>query len=164
MSLKYTWLISCILSAMLYQEAEAQVVIKTEYIASSSYRDENNNQVGEKGNFTSIQGGLQIPVLVKMNELNQPTAWAVALQGSYTSMHNQDLSTDYCLNELLNPQLVLIHTRPLSARWSIIATLGGGIYTDLSEFSGECILRQGRGIICLQNESKFRLGCRRCHK
>lgn len=35
-----------------------------------------------------------------------------------------------------------MHTLPLSGRWSIIAMLGGGIYTGLSEFSGKCILGQ----------------------
>lgn len=141
--MNYKWIISIILSVALTQTAIAQVFIKTEYIPPSSYRDENNNKVGGKGDFMSIQGSLQIPVSVKMNEFNQPTAWALALQGSYASMQNQDLSTDYCLNKLLNAQLVLMHTRPLSKRWSIIAMLGGGIYTDLSEFSGKCILGQG---------------------
>lgn len=62
-----------------------------------------------------------------MNELDQPSAWAVALQIIYASMNNQDLSTDYNLNELLNVQLVIIHTRPLSTRWSVIGMLGGDV-------------------------------------
>lgn len=150
--MSYKWIISLILSVVLTQTAIAQVFIKTEYIPPSSYKDENNNKVGGKGDFMSIQGSLQIPVSVKMNEFNQPTAWAVSLQGSYASMQNQDLSTDYCLNKLLNAQLVLMHTRPLSKRWSIIAMLGGGIYTDLSEFSGKCILGQGGVLfVCKMN-------------
>ena len=156
--MNYKWIISMILSVVLTQTAIAQVFIKTEYIPLSSYRDENNNKVGGKGDFRSIQSSLQIPVSVKMNEFNQPTAWAVALQGSYASMQNQDLSTDCCLDELLNAQLVLIHTRPLSERWLIIAMLGGGIYTNLSEFSGKCILGQGGVLLVRKMNPNLDLG------
>lgn len=141
--MNYKWIILIILCGMFTQAAIAQVFIKTEYIPFSGYRNENSNKAGGKGDFMSIQGGLQIPVSVKMNEFNQPIAWTVTLQGSYVSMQNQDLSIDYCINKLLNAQLILMHTRPLSERWSIIAILGGGIYTNLSEFSGKCILGQG---------------------
>lgn len=106
----------------------------------------------------NIQGSLQIPVSLKMNELNQPTAWAVAMQGSYALMNHQDLSTDYNLNELLNAQLVVIHMRPLSKRWSIIAMLGGGIYTDLSGFSGKCILGQGGVLFVRKMNPNLNLG------
>lgn len=136
----------------------AQVYIKTEYIAPSSFRDATGSKIGGKGDFKSLQGGLQIPISVKMNELNQPTAWGVALQGSYVSMNNQNLSTDYCLNELLNAQLVLIHTRPLSERWSMIAMLGGGIYTDLTEFSEKCILGQGGALFIRKMNPNLDLG------
>lgn len=156
--MNYKWIILIVLSVMLSREAMTQVFIKTEYIPPSSYRDENDTKVGGKGGFMSIQGSLQIPVSVKMNEYNQPTAWAIALQGSYASMQNHDVSTDHCLNKLLNAQLVLMYTRPLSERWSIISMLGGGIYTDLSEFSGKCILGQGGVLFVRKMNANVDLG------
>ncbi len=155
----YVWVIVAVLSITAYQKVTAQIVLKTEYIAPSNFLDENGNQVGEgKGDLKSISGGLQIPVSVKMNELNQPTAWAVALKGTYVSMNNKNLSTDYCLNEVLNAQLAVIHTRPLSERWSLIAMLGGGVYTDLSEFSGKCILGQGGALFIRKMNPNLDLG------
>jgi hypothetical protein len=140
----YAWIIAVIMNIITFQEARAQIVLKTEYIAPSKFLDESGRQIGDgKGDLKTISGGFQIPVSVKMNELNQPTAWAVGLKGIYASMNNQNLSTDYCLDEVLNAQLAVIHTRPLSERWSLVAMSGGGIYTDLSEFSGKCILGQG---------------------
>jgi hypothetical protein len=140
----YVCFIATVLGITAFRDAEAQIVLKTEYIAPSRFLDENGNRVGDgKGDLKSLSGGLQVPVSVKMNERNQPTAWAVALKGTYVSMNNRNLSTDYCLNEALNAQLAVIHTRPLSERWSLTAMLGGGVYTDLSEFSGKCILGQG---------------------
>lgn len=155
----YVWIITVVLVIIASQEARAQIVLKTEYIAPSNFLDESGNQIGDgKGDLKTISGGLQIPVSVKMNELNQPTAWAVALKGTYASMNNQNLSTDYCLNEVLNAQLAVIHTRPLSERWSLIAMLGGGIYTDLSEFSGKCILGQGGALFIRKMNPNLDLG------
>lgn len=156
--MKYTWIILMISFITFYQQIGAQVYVKTEYIGSSSFRDADDNKIGGKGDLVSVQGGLQIPISVKTNELNQPTAWAIALQGSYASMNNQDLSTDYCLNELLNAQLALIHIRPISEKWSLIAMLGGGIYTDLSGFSSKCILGQGGALFVRKMNPNLDLG------
>jgi hypothetical protein len=148
-----------VLSVTAVRDAEAQIVLKTEYIAPSGFRDEDGNRIGTgKGDLKSLSGGLQIPVSVRMNERNQPTAWAVALKGTCVSMNNRNLSRDYCLNEMLNAQLAVVHTSPLSERWSLIAMLGGGVYMDLSEFSGKCILGQGGALFIRKMNPDLDLG------
>ncbi|MDR2065823.1 MAG: DUF6268 family outer membrane beta-barrel protein [Prevotellaceae bacterium] len=117
-----------------------QIQIESSCMTPSNYRDENNNKIGGSGDFKDVRLGLQIPVHVKMNELNQPTAWAVALKGTYASMNNTELATDFCISQLLNAELGVIHLRPLNEKWSLIASLGGGVYSDLSEFSANSML------------------------
>lgn len=155
----YVWAIAAAFSTIGFHEAKAQIILKTEHITTSRFLDENGNKVGEgKGDLKRITGGVQIPVSLKMNELNQLTAWAVALKGTYASMNNRNLSTGYCLNEILNAQLAVIHTRPLSERWSMMVMLGGGIYTDLSKFSGKTILGQGGVLFIRKMNSNLDLG------
>jgi hypothetical protein len=108
----------------------------------SNYRDDTNTEIGGGGDFKDIRLGLQIPVYVKINELNQPTAWAIALQGAYASMNNTGLAADLCVSQILNAELGVTHLRPLNEKWSLNASLGGGVYTDLSEFSAKSILVQ----------------------
>lgn len=136
----------------------SQVYIKSEYFGSSKFRDSDNNKTGGKGDFKTIQGGFQIPVSVKTNELNQPTAWAVGVQGAYGAMNNSKLTKDDCLNELLNVQLAVTHTRPLNEKWSLIAMLGGGVYTDMSEFSGKNFLGQGGVLFVRKINTNLDLG------
>jgi hypothetical protein len=81
-------------------------------------------------------------ILQKVNELNQPTAWAIAMQGTYASMNNTGLVADLCVSQVLNAELGVTHLRPLNEKWSLNVSLGGGIYTDLSEFSTDSILAQ----------------------
>lgn len=131
----------------------SQVYIKSEYFGSSKFRDTDNKKTGGKGDFKTIQGGFQIPVSVKMNELNQPTAWAIGVQGAYGAMNNSNLKKDDSLDELLNVQLAVTHTRPLNEKWFLIAVLGGGVYTDMSEFSGKNFLGQG-GVLFVRKINK----------
>jgi hypothetical protein len=129
-------------SVFINSKLYGQIQIETSYMPSSNYRDDTNTKTSGRGDFKDIRLGLQMPVSLKMNELNQPIAWAVALKGTYASMNNSNMATDLCLPKILNAELGIIHTRPLSEKWSLIASLGGGVYTDLSEFSAKSILAQ----------------------
>ena len=144
-------LTSLIIGLMYCAQINAQVYFKTEYISSSKYQDEDGNKNGGKGDMKTIQGGAKIPLSVKMNENNRPTAWAVAISGSYASMDNKNLSKDLYLREMLNAQVGLIHMRPLNEKWSMMALLGAGWYTsDLSKMSGRSILGQG-GVLFIKH-------------
>jgi hypothetical protein len=119
-----------------------QVLIESSYMAPSDYRDGTNTATGGKGDFKDISLFAQIPVYMKTNELDQITAWAIALSGTYASMNNTNLSDDQCLPQLLNSTLGVAHMRPLNERWTLTASLGAGIYTDLSQFSADSIMAQ----------------------
>lgn len=71
----------------------AQVIVKTGYISSSSYKDENGQQTGGKGDLKFVEGSVNIPVSQKLNERKQPTIWVVSAGGGYTSMNNQNLQS-----------------------------------------------------------------------
>jgi len=132
--------------------AQAQIYIKSEYIPYSNFKDENGNKLGGKADLKTVDGGIRIPVSIRMDENNKPTAWAVALSGTYTSMSGANgLSKDYYMPEILNAQIGLMHMRPLTEKWSMIATLGAGIYSsDLDKISGKSILGQG-GVLFIRH-------------
>jgi hypothetical protein len=135
-----------------------QIQIDSSYMMPSNYRDDTNTEIGGEGDFKDIRLGLQIPVYVKMNELNQPTAWAIAFQGTYAFMDNTGLASDLCISQILNAELGVTHLRPLSEKWSLNASLGGGIYTDLSEFSAKSILLQAGSLFIWHIRPNLDLG------
>lgn len=140
--------------------AQAQIYIKSEYIPYSNFKDENGNKLGGKADLKTIDGGIRIPVSIKMNDNNKPIAWAVALSGTYASMNgNKSLLKDYYMPDILNAQIGLIHMRPLSEKWSMIATLGAGLYSsDLNNISGKSILGQGGVLFVRHTKSNFDWG------
>ena len=137
---------------LLTSTTQAQFYLKSEYITSSKFNDGEGNTLDGKADMKVVDGGLKIPVSVRMNENNRPTAWAVALGGTYASMHRKNLSKDYCLPEILNAQAGIIHMRPIHEKWSILAVAGAGIYTsDLDNITGKAILGQG-GILLIKHQ------------
>lgn len=118
------------LSVWFCQKADAQVWLKAEYIGSSAFRDENNEKVGGKGDMKVIQGGVNIPVSMKMDENNHPTAWMVGLGASYASMNNKNLAGYVDMPQLFNARLAVTHIRPLNKKWSLLASVGAGLFMD----------------------------------
>jgi len=129
--------------------ANAQIFFKGEYIGRSSYKDIDGNKTGGKGSAYVLSGGVQIPLSMKLNEKNRPTAWGITLGGSYTSLENKNIPCDLSPDEILNAQIALMHMRPISQNWSILASVGAGAYTahtDLSKIGMRNILASG-GVI-----------------
>lgn len=125
-----------LLLAVICTNVNAQIVLKTEYYGMSNYQDDNHNNVGKsKGSAIVYQGMINMPFSVKMNEKNQPTMWGLGLGGSYVSLNNKNFTADLVLDEIMNLQLGVMHIRPLGEKWSMMASVGVGIFAPNTRFS-----------------------------
>lgn len=129
------------LGALLCLEGKAQQVsFKTEYIGNSGYwllpnGDKPKEKIGDsKGSAIVYQGMVVIPLSMKLNENKRPTAWGVGVSGAYASLNNKNF-TDDMVSEIMNLQLGIYHLRPLNDKWSMRASLGGGVFTPSTDFS-----------------------------
>ncbi len=60
--------------------------------------------------------------------------WNLAAGGSYTKLSNKDYDNTIIFpNELLGAQIALQHTRTLNKKWSLMAVVAGGLFTDLEK-------------------------------
>jgi hypothetical protein len=139
--MKSVTLFLTVLGILLCVEGKAQQVsFKTEYLGNSGYYflppgEKPREKIGDSnGSAVVYQGAVNIPLSMKMNENNRPTAWGIGLGGSYTSLNNKNF-TDYMPSEIMNLQVGLYHLRPLNDKWSMRASLGGGIFTSSTDFS-----------------------------
>ncbi|MBE8720922.1 DUF6268 family outer membrane beta-barrel protein [Sphingobacterium pedocola] len=122
-------------------EVEAQQVsFKTEYIGNSGYYylppgEKPREKIGDdRGSAMVYQGAVSIPLFLKTNENNRPTAWGVGFGGSYVSLKNQNFS-EHMVSEIMNLQLGVYHLRPLNDKWSMRASVGIGVFTPSVDFS-----------------------------
>lgn len=138
-------------------ESRAQGYLKSEYMTSSPLKNEEGEGLGS-GDFLKISGGYNLTLSLKQNELKQTTLWAASFNGSYGILNNQGEAS--CLNpeKILNLSLNLTHIRPISDRWSLLATLGGGIYSAPDEITARNTLVNGRAIFLYKLKTNFNLG------
>lgn len=122
-------------------EVEAQQVsFKTEYIGNSGYYylppgEKPREKIGDdRGSAMVYQGAVSIPLFLKTNENNRPTAWGVGFGGAYVSLKNQNFS-EHMVSEIMNLQLGVYHLRPLNDMWSMRASVGIGVFTPSVDFS-----------------------------
>ncbi|WP_291595462.1 DUF6268 family outer membrane beta-barrel protein [Bacteroides sp.] len=142
---------------LLSENMQAQITIKTGYISSSQYKDEDGQKTGGKGDMRFVEGGINIPVSQKMNERNQPTVWMISAGAGYTSMNNKNLQSYIDVDQIINMQLNVTNIRPISKRWLLLTTIGAGVYTT-SDVKLKNILGQGGAVFIRQFKPNLSLG------
>lgn len=122
-----------------YSGVNAQIRFKTEYFGKSRYyvrEGESNERVGDsEGSAIVYQGGVTIPLSVKLNENNRPTTWVVNVGGAYVKLDNKNFTEPLVIDEIMNIGVSLGYLRPLNDKWSMMASIGGGIYMPNTRFS-----------------------------
>lgn len=158
-------LFSCVLVSMFCIQSYAQVSLKTEYFGKSQYRvnkDEKDQRVGDsKGSAIVYQGAVNIPLSTKVDRNKRPTIWSVSVGGSYAKLDNSNFTEPLVIDEIMNLGLSLNHFRPLSTKWSMLASLGGGAFmpsTKFSEIRFKNMLASGSLIFIHHFSPTFQLG------
>ncbi|MDR2039680.1 MAG: DUF6268 family outer membrane beta-barrel protein [Bacteroidales bacterium] len=157
--MKLASLFLVVLGTLLCLEGKAQQLsFKTEYLGNSGYYflppgEKPREKIGDaKGSVVVYQGAFNMPLSVKLNENNRPTAWGIGLGGSYTSLNNKNF-TDHMVSEIMNLQVGLYHLRPLNDKWSMRASAGVAVLApsaDLSKIRFKHVLGSG-GIIFIRH-------------
>ncbi|WP_217603195.1 DUF6268 family outer membrane beta-barrel protein [Chitinophaga sp. GbtcB8] len=145
--------------------AQVKVMFKTEYFGKSGYRvtkDGRNERVGNsEGSAMVYEGGVNIPLYEKLDENNRPTLWTINVGGEYAKLDNKNFTEPLVIDEILNIGLSLNHVRPLNNRWSMMATVGGGIYmpgTRLSQISFKNVLGSVGAVFIYHLKPNLQLG------
>ena len=155
--MKYILLSTVVLILLLSEDTCAQVTIKTGYISSSRYKNEDGQETDGRGDLRFVEGNVNIPVSQKMNERNQPTIWMISAGGSYTAMNNKNLHSYIDIDQIINMQLSITNIRPISKKWFLLTTVGAGVYTA-SDVKLKNVLGQGGAIFIRQFKPNLSLG------
>lgn len=146
-------IIKVLLCLLMYSTSSyAQGWIGCDYMTSSSLRDEAGGQYGS-GDLLIMSGGYNLPFAVKQTEKGLVRAWSVTLYGKLGVLGNRGEAKNLNPDNLLNTGLNLSHIRPLSGKWSIIASLGAGVYAPLNNITTRSLLANG-GVVFIYNLKK----------
>lgn len=122
--------------------ALAQASMSVSYVGNSDLRDHGGDKVGE-GGMTLTRLSATYPVVMKKDSLKRMTFWGVGIEGAYAALHNSHGAQRYNPGQILDAALRVIHLRPLKGKWSLLATLGVGVYCEPSRIMWDCVLASG---------------------
>lgn len=137
--------------------AAAQGTIETDYLSASDMNDRDGANHGS-GDMLRIKGRYTVPLRVSVNERRQPTAWTATLSASYAKLNNKGEALALNPDEILNSNLNISHTRPLSHRWQLIASLGAGVYSEPNEIAWQSVLVNGAAIFAYKFSDNLNAG------
>lgn len=148
-----------------YSDTNAQVMFKTEYFGRSGYRktegDQSESVGNSEGSAMVYQAGVNIPLSVKLNENNRPTMWAISVGAEYAKLDNKNFTEPLVIDEIMNIGISLTHLRPLNDKWSMMATIGGGIYmpgTRISQIGFKNVLGSAGAVFIYHLKPNLELG------
>ena len=134
-----------------------QGYVSSEYLSSSSLRDEAGGRFGS-GAMWRFSGRYTLPLSVKRNDRGQPVAWSATFNCTYASLQNEGVAAALNPDRILNTSLNVSHLRPISERWSLIASLGCGIYAVPSQIAWRSILANGAVIFVYKLRENLDIG------
>lgn len=123
-------------------EVLAQGTIEYGSDARSSLRDEQGNRYGS-GAMEKVTAKIAIPLGTKTDSLGRTTAWQAALNASYATLDCDGEAEEKNPENIVNAGITIIHTRPISRRWSLMMAAGCGIYAPKNEIRMQSILANG---------------------
>lgn len=138
-------------------EATAQGFIETDYLSASDLNDHDGENHGS-GDMLRVKGRYTLPLAVSVNERRQPTAWTATLSAAYATLNNKGEAATLCPDEIVNASLNVSHTRPLSRRWQLIASLGAGIYASPDDIAWRSVLANGAAIFAYRLSDNLSVG------
>lgn len=135
----------------------AQGYIRSDYLFSSTFKDENGNKLGS-GDLSKMSGRYTHTFSAKQNDWKQITAWSATLSGTYGILNNRNMLNGMNPDEILNINLSVAHIRPLSKKWSLITSLGVGVYSEPNHITAKSILANGGAIFIYKVNDKLDVG------
>lgn len=135
-------------------KAYGQVELKTEFLGSSRYTNGNNIKTTDKGGAKVFSLNANIPLSVEVDENQKPVkVLGIGFAGEYTTFSNGKIEDVVGPDKIVNANLSLYHLRPMSEKWSILVSLGIGVYTshtDLSKVGFHNLMANG-GVIFIRH-------------
>ena len=120
-------------------------------------KDDLGNEYGS-GSLMMVSGRYNLPLSVRHDDKGRLVAWSATVNAAYGVFHNKGQARELNPDNLLNASLNISHIRPLSDKWSIIASVGGGVYAPLDGVSMKTLLANGAIIFVYKLRKNLDLG------
>lgn len=128
-----------------------------EYLTTSTCKDKAGDEHGS-GSMMRFSGRYILPLSHRVNDAQQMRVWNATLSASYNLLDNKDEAVELNPDKVLNANLTVSHMRTLSERWSLLASLGCGVYAAPDDIRWRSLLANGSFIFAYRLLDNLSIG------
>lgn len=121
-----------------------QVQVNADYHTRSNFtsKDDGDVRIGD-GDMMRYSLRYVQPLSLKLNERKQVKAWALSVNATYARLDDNGAAYRWNPNEIMNAGVMVSYLTPISQKWSIMASLGVGIYAQVDHIRWQSLLANG---------------------
>lgn len=153
---RFAFFLSLVIIATTAAKAQ-QVEVSGGLLTSSKFEDSDDNSYG-KGSMQQYNLKYTQPISTRLSKDGRPIAWTATFTGVYNRLDNSGMATQYNPDDILNASVTVSHMRPISSRWSIMTSLGAGIYSTTKDICWSSVLFNGACIFVYKAGDALSLG------
>lgn len=136
------------------------MAVSVDYLPASRYiRPEDSVKTGSTTSQHRINFGT---AFLLSNRVDTATGklriWSASLSGSYAQLQNKNYEKNIYPEELLSTEIGLQHYRSLNKRWTMLALLSAGIYTDMEKIDQNDLFVNGGVVFIRKHNVKLSYG------
>lgn len=131
--------------------------VSTDYLSSSNFKDDNGNKYGS-GSLMILSGRYTLPLSTKQNNAGQITAWTATLNCRYGILNNEAEAKKLNPDNILNSSINISHIRPITEKWSVLASLGCGVYAAPNDVTLKSVLANGAVVFVYKLRDNLSVG------
>lgn len=126
-------------------------------VSSSALKDKDGNRHGS-GDMYRYAAEYTLPLSKKLNKQGQPTMWGLRLTASCGVLDNKGEARLLNPDKMVDAGVTVFHMRPLSDRWSLLASAGCGLYADPDDVGWGSLLANGSAIFIYRVRPNLSIG------
>ncbi|WP_113614266.1 DUF6268 family outer membrane beta-barrel protein [Chitinophaga flava] len=136
------------------------VAINVDYLPASHYiRPEDSLKMPATTSQQRISLGAAFLLSSHVDTITgKVRTWSLGAFGTYSKFTNKDYEKQIFPDELLGTQISLLHKRTINSKWSLMAMVSAGVFTDMEKIDYEDVVINGGVIFIKRYNPRFSLG------
>lgn len=152
-------LMTMLLTALAYCLCWAQSIsVETEYYTNSNFKLSNGSVVGSGNLSRSIIKFDNVLTYIPVPEKYGAKIWALSGNVTYAYLGNNEIAKEMNPRDVLNASVNLSYITPINTQWTLLMSLGVGIYAEPKFISWNTILANGAALAVYQVSPTFKIG------
>lgn len=137
--------------------AYPQATLEWNYFMKSTLRDHDRTNSG-KGDLQNLKARINFPLSMKLDSQGKPRMWNMTLSASHYWLGSKGPAAELNPSRVINASLNVSHFRHLSENWTLMASLGAGIYAPNDYVTFKSVLANGGAIFAYRLTRNLSVG------